>query len=342
MDWFEQLTGFKETDPTSTRSRLVVDGRDLVSRVNGSRYRIGDFESVSLAQLRERAAATAPRAGSLSVRLVEADVRRLHARPDYADALMQVASQFNYLEMVSPRITPEDGVTRYQHDPTQGPACAIAAGAATIYRNYFAPIGDGLGQTRDRQHDGLADLGVALAVAVGCPVSALWSMQNGYALCKPDGLAAIERHLAAADEASRDAVRARLRIGLHWDVEVTDAPGPVRPTVSQAFCSALPVAYSGIPAPRWERFARLVLEAAYEATLLAGVINADRGGSPVVALTRLGGGAFGNDGRWIDDAMDRALGLFADRGLDVRIVIRGEPTSAVRRMAKSYLSDGPR
>ena len=39
-------------------------------------------------------------------------------------------------------MTPEDGVTRYKDDPTQGPACAIAAGAATIYRNYFVPIGD--------------------------------------------------------------------------------------------------------------------------------------------------------------------------------------------------------
>ena len=40
-------------------------------------------------------------------------------------------------------MTPEHGVTRYQHDRTQGPACAIAAGAATIYRNYFAPVGGG-------------------------------------------------------------------------------------------------------------------------------------------------------------------------------------------------------
>ena len=34
-------------------------------------------------------------------------------------------------------MTPEDGVTRYKDDPTQGPACAIAASAATMYRNYF-------------------------------------------------------------------------------------------------------------------------------------------------------------------------------------------------------------
>ena len=36
-------------------------------------------------------------------------------------ALFQVASQFNLLEMVSPRVTPEDGVTRYQHDRTPDP-----------------------------------------------------------------------------------------------------------------------------------------------------------------------------------------------------------------------------
>ena len=60
-------------------------------------------------------------------------------------------------------MTPEHGVTRYQHDHTQGPACAIAAGAATIYRNYFAPVGGSHGQTTERQFDGLADLGETLA-----------------------------------------------------------------------------------------------------------------------------------------------------------------------------------
>ena len=125
------------------------------------------------------------------------DVRRLHQQPEYAGALFQVASQFNLLEMVSPEVTPEDGVTRYQHDRTQGPACAMAAGAATIYRNYFAPVGDGIGQTRERQLDGLADLGSALGKALGLPVESLWTMRNGYALCSHAGLEAITRHLAS-------------------------------------------------------------------------------------------------------------------------------------------------
>ena len=74
-----------------------------------------------------------------------------------------LTSQFNMLEMVGPGVTPEDGVARYAYDRTQGPACAIAAGAATIYRNYLAPVAGGIGQTADRQIDGLADIGGELA-----------------------------------------------------------------------------------------------------------------------------------------------------------------------------------
>jgi hypothetical protein len=336
MNWFERLTGFTETDFASTRSRLVVEGPELVSRVNGRRSRIGTLELPSLGELRACVAAAPPGEGSLRVRGLNVDVRSLHARPDHDGSLFQVASQFNMLEMVGPSVVPEDGVSRYEHDHTQGPACAIAAGAATIYRNYFVPIGDQVGQSRDRQLDGLADVGAALSAATGVPLSALWSMENGYALCTRDGLAAIDRHLESADEPARDTLRARLRVGLHWDVEVTDAPGLVRPTVSQAFCSALPVAYSRLPADRWERFARLVLEAAYEATVLAAVLNAARGGSNVVTLTRLGGGAFGNDGRWIDDAMARALALASGRNLDVRVISRSEPSAAFRRLELLY------
>jgi hypothetical protein len=90
-------------------------------------------------------------------------------------------------------------------------------------------------------------------------------------------------------------------------VEVTDAAGPDRPLVSQAFCSALPVAR--VPSALWEKFALLVLEAAYEATMWAAVLNAQRGVSNVVFLTLLGGGAFGNRGRWIDAAMRQAPDL---------------------------------
>jgi len=336
MDWFEHLTGFREMNYHETRTRLAVEGRELVSRVSGQRHGIGELELASLKDLRERARGINHATGRLRVRVVQGDVRRMLHDPGHAGSLFQVASQFNLLEMTGPDITPEHGVTRYQHDRTQGPACAIAAGAATVYRNYFVPVGDGFGQTRERQLDGLAEVGCALASALGRPVDDLWIMRNGYALCSAEGITAIDAHLRAADEATIDALRGLLRIGLHWQVEVTEAPGPVRPTVSQAFCSALPVSYTRIGAAPWAAFARLILEAAYEATLLAGVLHAQRGGSNVVLLTSLGGGAFGNDERWIDAALRRALGRTVDCDLDVRLVSYGTPSPAFLALAKQF------
>jgi len=331
-DWFHALTGFEETDWAGTRVRLeLADGR-LRSRVNGVAWRTGLLETPALSELRARAAPLAARLpGPLRVRCLRGEARALHRDPSLRDALFQVASQFNLLEMIDPAVSPEDGVGRYGDDPTQGPACAMAAGAATICRNYFAEVDGGLGQTRDRQIDCLRDLGRVL----GNEHDALWTMRNGYALCSARGLAAIDLRLADADAAELDTLRGLLRIGTHWDVEVTDAPLP-RPGVSQAFCAALPVAYTDVPAARWARFATLVLEAAYEATLWAGVINACERGSPVVLLTQLGGGAFGNDPAWIEAAQRRALDGVRHLGLDVRLVAYGEPSAALRRLEARY------
>jgi hypothetical protein len=332
-DWFERLMGFREMAWHETQARLELQGSRLRSRVNNRCYGVGELELPSLAELRQRALAQAPRlAGRLTVRNVTGDVRRMHAEPDNAGALFQVASQFNLLEMLSQDLTPEHGVTRYEGDPTQGPACAIAAGAATVYRNYFVPIDGEKGQTRSRQLDCLADLGRAL----GNEGQRLWRMRNGYALCTEDGLAAIDALLGEADARRRDAWRDLLRIGVQWDVEVTDALHEPRPSVSQAFCSALPVAYVPIAPERWASFATLVLEAAYEATLWAAVLNAARTGSRIVFLTRVGGGAFGNDQDWIDSAMRRAFAAVRDFGLDVRLVSRGAVPAGLRELAKAY------
>jgi hypothetical protein len=334
VDWFEQLTGFRETSYEDTRAKLEVQGNRLWSKVNGKSYGVGELELVSLKDLRDRVKSASGSTGRLKVGIVTGDVRKMHQVPENAGALFQVASQFNLLEMISPGVTPEDGVTRYQQDRTQGPACAIAAGAATVYRNYFAPLGGGQGQTKERQFDGLTEVGEALARALGRPVQELWNMQNGYALCSQDGLAAIRDHLQAQKPAELDMLRGKLRIGIHRDVEVTDAAGDRRPLVSQAFCSALPVAYTDVPRPHSEAFASLVLEAAYEATMLAGVLNAFRGASNVVLLTQLGGGAFGNDEKWISAAMLRALELVRDYDLDVKLVSYGAPSGALLDIAR--------
>lgn len=333
--WFAALTGFPERSWADTRAQLEVDGQTLRSRVNGRTFGIGTLETPSVAELRQRVADVRARlAGRLRVSTVAADVTALHRDAAHRHATFQVASQFNLLEMTGPDVTPEDGVTRYAHDRTQGPACAMAAGAATIYRNYFALVDGHEGQTATRQIDCLRDLGHALHTGVrphsgpGQTSEPMWTMRNGYALCTEAGLSRITAQLAAMSASERDGLRDLLRVGVHADVEVTagadtDTGGPHQ--VTQVFCSALPVAYTSVPSARWQAFATLVLEGAYEATLLAAALTAARTGSRLVFLTRLGGGVFGNDPAWIDAAMARAFDCVRDVALDVRVVHRKQP-----------------
>lgn len=340
MDWFEKLTGFRETDYASTQQKLEVVGNQLHSKINGKSYGIGTLELASLKDLRARVHAGLGLPGPLKVSLIRGDVRAMHSAAENSGALFQVASQFNLLEMTSPDITPEHGVTRYEDDGTQGPACAMAAGAATLYRNYFCKVDGQVGQTRSHQLNGLAGMGLALSTELGVTLQTLWSMRNGYAMCTAEGLDAISSYLESCQPDATDRLRGLLRIGVHGDVQVTDHIGAPALHVSQAFCSALPVAYasSRISFSQWAAFATLILEAAYEATLWAAVLNAQRTGSNIVFLTFLGGGVFGNDAAWITSAMRRAFQLASGFGLDVRLVSYGKPFPETLKMVDDFAS----
>jgi hypothetical protein len=93
-------------------------------------------------------------------------------------------------------------------------------------------------------------------------------------------------------------------------------------TSDASFASALPVSYSAEAAEDWEPFTRLVLGAAYEATLAVAARRCATtpGGRVAVFLTALGGGAFGNDFEWIRDAIEEALDKFDGWPLDVALV----------------------
>lgn len=129
-------------------------------------------------------------------------------------------------------------------------------------------------------------------------------------------------------------VRAFLEWAWHQDVDVTDMEIGSRHQVNQVFCSALPVAYGLHPAALWEPFARLVLEAAYEATLRCAWITASAGGSNRVLLTGLGGGAFGNPSDWIFDALDHALDCVKGTALEVHLVCYGHVPEHFRRFVQ--------
>jgi hypothetical protein len=330
-DWFTKLTGFSERSPNEVRENITLEGARLTSKVNSQSFQFGCLEIASLQELRERVAQVETGSGKLQMAELVGDAKALHADSANAGALFQVASQFNLLEMVSPSVTPEQGIGIYDNDLTQGPACAIACGAGTIYRNYFVKLDGQLGQTASKQVDCLENVGEALGNANG----RLWKMKNGYALPTAEGLKEVDSKLAVMSEAALDELRSKLKIGVQWETQVTLSSS--EHLVTQAYCSALPVAYSGLSSRLWERFARLILEAAYEATLAAAVLNAAKTGKKLVYLTLLGGGAFGNDQDWILDAIRRAAKLYNKHDLDVKIVSFRHSNPAVRKLCEEGL-----
>ncbi|MEO0830804.1 MAG: hypothetical protein AAFY03_10145, partial [Pseudomonadota bacterium] len=200
-------------------------------------------------------------------------------------------------------------IRRYMYDKTQGPACAIACGAGTLYRNYLVPVKGGLGQTGALQLDMVADLHEALG-------SGIWDMENGYALPRSG---ALRRASSVIRSHGAEALAGFLRVGLQRDTEVT--LGHAGHRVSQVYASAMPMAYAHAPPDEWEPLARLVLDGAYEATLR----HAARTGASPVYLTLLGGGAFGNPLEWIFDALIEAVRITRNAGLDIRIVSFAQP-----------------
>jgi hypothetical protein len=276
----------------------------------------------------------------LTFRHIVGNAGRLHRDPKNAGAVFQVASQFNVLEMPSPRVTPDDGVTNYVYDPTQGPNCAIACPAATLYRNYFVNE-YGQGGSRGRQLDLLYDVGVALGNTCGpengtCGSSEhpkYWKVTNGYAL--PIDATSISnlKRVLENNESIVEVARDCLRVGVHWNTEV-EVEG--HHTITQVFCSALPIGYHhGTSQEDISVLACLVLDGLYEATLsVASIVARNRGKRVAVFLTCVGGGVFGNEPSWIIQAIDRALKLYSGEPIDVYLVHFGA-------LKEVYLSNIP-
>ena len=328
--WFQELVGFEETTAEAVRGKLRVDGDQMTSLVNGREMGCGVLEVLSLGELRQRTAASVEGLGPNTVRELVSDAGAIHRDPGNAGATFQVASQFNLLENVSPDFGPEAGVAGYQSDSTQGPACAVACGAGTIYRNYFVAVNGEVGQSSGAQVDCLDAVGHHLFPNVSRP----WTMRNGYALFDRAGLDAVNARLDSMNQSEIDAVKAQVRVGVHQHVEVTSVPrGHL---VTQVYCSALPVAYNREPSALFAPFARLVLDATYEATLQAAVLNASETGNRTVFLTLVGGGVFGNEIAWIIDAIERACHTVADANLDVAVVSYRNSSSAVTAMVRRF------
>lgn len=315
--WFKDLTGVQEESPENVKSKLIVENDYFISLANSKKFTFGKLEIPTLEELRNQNPQINNYNGKIRVSEIVADVKNLHNLPENENALFQVASQFNLLEMINPNITPEMGIDRYEFDRTQGPICAMSCGAETIYRNYFVEINGQIGQTEELQIDCLELIGNEL----DNENLNLWKMKNGYALLSQNGLLTINKKIAQFNNNERERLKGKLKVGIQWQTDVTIFE--VKQKVSQIYCSALPVGYSQIESFYWEYFARIILEALYEATLYAGMLNMQKNNSDLVYLTLVGGGVFGNEEYWILESMQKAIEKFKNVPLNIKIVSYG-------------------
>jgi len=268
--WFEKLVGFKENNPEQVRENIEIVDNKLISKINNSEFISGKLETPSLEELRSQSSIIEKYHSQIKVSEVVGNIQTFHKDASNNNSMIQVASQFNLLEMVNPNRTPEDGVGIYEYDATQGPACAIACGAGTIYRNYFVNVNGQLGQTSNKQIDCLYEIGIELEN----DKYNYWEMKNGYALASREGLKNISKQIRTISENNYEYLKGKLRIGVQWNSEVTISKN--RNLITQVYCSALPVAYSHIEKELWSDFAKMVLEATYEATLYVALKNYER------------------------------------------------------------------
>ncbi|SHI30208.1 hypothetical protein SAMN05443429_10195 [Cruoricaptor ignavus] len=328
--WFQDLVGFQEISAENVLENIALEGEFLTSAINGRSLRCGRLEIPTLQELRERTPLS-DFEGKIQLEEVVGDAMALHKDIANENAVFQAASQFNLLEMAGPGITPEAGVDGYENDKTQGPACAIACGAGTIYRNYFVPLNGRIGQSADNQIDCLEEIGRIL----GNDGDSLWEIRNGYAMFSEEGLATLNGRLADLTGEERENLKAQLKVGIQWNTEVTAAESGH--TVSQVYCSALPVGYHYFgDSSAFEAFSRLILEAAYEATFYAAVENWRRAKSPKLFLTLVGGGVFGNETCWILDAINISLEKFREVPLEVKVVSYGSLNSQVGAFCQKF------
>ncbi len=309
--WFEVLFGFNDRNAgrgSFERSKARFEYGHGTLRTATGTWAAGTFATPTLAALRSTTAATTSSiTATTGIRFAFAvgNAAALHDMPENDGAVFQAASQFNCLEFVDDAMTPADGVAVYVHDRTQGPACAMACAPGTVVRTYFA------GKV-DTVRDAVAALGGGVDVV------------NGYTRSDPARLARLA--VALRDPRRRAAAAELVQVGVQHNTQVTctqrgaswyaATSGNV---VTQVYVSAVSVSYSGLAASLWEPFARFVLEAAYEATLHVALRHATRGRVKVF-LTSVGGGVFGNDVRWIADAIRAALVKFRGAPLDVVLV----------------------
>mmetsp|Transcript_15640 Transcript_15640/g.23686 ORF Transcript_15640/g.23686 Transcript_15640/m.23686 type:complete len:389 (-) Transcript_15640:1416-2582(-) len=280
---------------------------------------IGSFSTPTLAELRNRVEAMGEsrNEGSKSLCsfhcLYRIDIGELQTRMGQHDSMVQIAGNFNCLNVSSRRQKPDNGklVELAHEQKTQGPAATFGPLAANLYRTHFC-MDSYSGQTLDHQINLLDNV----AEYTGRPINGKLTLTGEE---KP-----IRDH-------EIDSIVQKIRVGLQTDCHVmygrTKEGKPLclldenkkefsqLPMIDQCHVAAvnwksLAIDHNRNHTPHWlkakkmeiHRLARMLLRACYEGIYLAALSRRTK----QLYLTLVGGGVFGNPNLLIVEELARS------------------------------------
>ena len=312
MSWFKSIFGFEESHLTPSNFFTYFKYTDqdytltsLPDFPNSNTFYVGPFECLPLSSF-----AIFPQpinTSSITFKHIIGDVYDLINDKSNAGAVFQVASQFNCLEMISPKNTPSQGITQYIFDHTQGPISAMRCPGGLLYRNYIDIL---KGQRNN------LDL---IENYIDNKYNEYWKVQNGYCLLKNDEKLKEFNEILKNDEKRQEIIN-NLKVGIHWNTQVGVDPSH---RICQVFCSALPISYTYSIKDRslFKEFAQVILDTTYDITFRAASILAlEKNQRIKVFLTFIGGGVFCNEIDWIMEAIAKSLKKHCTQNLDVFLV----------------------
>lgn len=350
--FFERTFGFAEDrNAQKILDEIYVPSESKFYVGDNKRLDAGNFVILSVGNLREMAAATLSGkrktgAGQVTLQQIDGvDVFELHRNPDHAGSVFQCASQFNCLENSA------NGISGYENIRGQGAASALACLPGAAFRYYLAPVDalDAYGAPTTQkgqvsrsiyQVNCLDELdkklkeavlaregktqGVVLQTRITSPGYML-DVEDGKLTVGDENLGKIAEVLS--DETVRSLLVGHVKVGIQWNVGVCDAYGEQIHVVTQVLCSGA-VADDPAREKLFEPLSKLILDAAYEATLLVGLIQhlSNHTDDKPVFLTNLGAEKQAVDS--VERSVNRIRKLFPEQHLNVFFVTHAEEEKA--------------
>lgn len=321
LNWFETLFGFSDSPENVSKfmeCEQNEEGAVLFSRKNQKKFTAGKFATCSVSSFQN----LEPRNGGhlniihgngmKSSKLYLVDVMCAQNHPDFDGATFQVASNFNCLEFLGSKQTAYKGVNSYVQNHAQGPVCAVSAGPAVTYRNYFVLHNDGaIGQLKKE-----------IELLSRTPLK----IEHGYVKINQNECERLKSQ--SFDWSDFD----KYQIGVHQNCQITMNRGKngmilnpdSKQITHQVFCAAFSFPRNVIVNDFTYEIGGQILKAEYRATILAAWDNSikfpDRKGSKKCFLTLLGGGVFHNPFNIICNAINDCKSVIELSGLDVYVV----------------------